>query len=247
MKKNLTLTIAVMLFVATTACTQTSSSGAKKDFSKVTDTTVVSAADFSYAFGLNVADAVKKFGVEDFDKNEFINAFKARLDNVDTVAPMKVNLILNNFMRSHHMKKQEQEEAAEKAKHSGRIEEGQAFLEKNKNEDGVITAASGLQYKIIQQGTGAYPTAEDQVEVHYRGTLLDGTEFDSSYSRGETATFPLRGVIAGWTEGIQKINEGGKIRLFIPYQLAYGPREMSQHIKPYSTLIFDVELIKIVK
>ena len=127
----------------------------------------------------------------------------------------------------------------------GHREEGAEFLAKNKTEAGVQTTASGLQYKVITQGTGKKPGPRDVVEVHYRGTLINGTEFDSSYKRKETIEFPLNGVIAGWTEGLQLIQEGGKVLLYIPYQLAYGERGAGGVIPPYATLIFEVELIKV--
>lgn len=121
---------------------------------------------------------------------------------------------------------------------------GEAFLAENAKKPGVITTASGLQYQVITEGTGATPGATDNVTVHYKGTTLDGKEFDSSYSRGAPATFPLNRVIAGWTEGLQLMKEGGKSRLFIPSNLAYGERGAGRDIGPNSTLIFDVELIK---
>tara|TARA_R110002167_G_scaffold71688_6_gene202100 strand:+ start:1849 stop:2580 length:732 start_codon:yes stop_codon:yes gene_type:complete len=122
---------------------------------------------------------------------------------------------------------------------------GQAFLAENAKKSGVTTTTSGLQYKIITPGDGSLPTAADTVQVHYRGTLIDGTEFDSSYSHGGPATFPLNGVIPGWTEGLQLISKGGKAELYIPSELAYGPRGMGQVIGPNSTLVFEVELLDI--
>ncbi len=127
----------------------------------------------------------------------------------------------------------------------GHREDGETFLASNKTQPGVETTASGLQYKVIAQGTGKQPGPRDVVEVHYRGTLIDGKEFDSSYARKETIEFPLNGVIKGWTEGLQLIREGGKIMLYIPYALAYGERGMGSVIPGYATLIFEVELIKV--
>ena len=121
---------------------------------------------------------------------------------------------------------------------------GEKFLAENKTKEGVITTASGLQYKVLTEGSGKSPTATDTVVCHYRGTLLDGTEFDSSYKRGEPAEFPLNRVIPGWTEGIQKINKGGKIRLYIPANLAYGD-DGRPGIPPGAALIFNVELLDI--
>ena len=122
---------------------------------------------------------------------------------------------------------------------------GEKFLAENKTKEGVITTASGLQYKVLTEGSGKSPTATDTVVCHYRGTLLDGTEFDSSYKRGEPAEFPLNRVIPGWTEGVQLMKEGAKYQFFIPSNLAYGPRGAGGVIGPDATLIFEVELIKI--
>ena len=124
--------------------------------------------------------------------------------------------------------------------------EGIAFLVINAKKDGIVTTESGLQYQIINEGEGASPSATDKVTVHYQGTTLDGTEFDSSYKRGQPATFPLNRVIAGWTEGLQLMKEGAKYQFFIPPGLAYGKRGAGRVIAPNSTLIFDVELLKVV-
>lgn len=124
---------------------------------------------------------------------------------------------------------------------------GAAFLADNKQQDGVIETASGLQYKITAAGDDVKPAAEDMVTVHYRGTTIDGAEFDSSFARGMPATFSLQSVIAGWTEGLQVIGQGGKATLYIPADLAYGDRSPSTKIRPGSTLIFDVELIAVDK
>ena len=126
-------------------------------------------------------------------------------------------------------------------------QEGGAFLAENKSRPGVVALPSGLQYQVLQEGTGATPGRTDKVTTHYHGTLLDGTVFDSSYERGQPATFPVNGVIAGWTEALTKMKEGAKWRLFIPSDLAYGAQGAGDDIGPNATLIFDVELLSVKK
>ncbi len=128
---------------------------------------------------------------------------------------------------------------------SSNLEKGEAFLKENASKPGVHTTPSGLQYKIITEGTGKKPTVTDTVLVNYRGATIDGVEFDSSYKRNAPISFPLNGVIPGWTEGVQLIKEGGKIQLFIPSNLAYGSRGAGGVIPPDATLVFDVELLKV--
>jgi FKBP-type peptidyl-prolyl cis-trans isomerase len=125
------------------------------------------------------------------------------------------------------------------------LAKGEAFLKENATKEGVVTTASGLQYKILTEGTGKSPKATDTVLVHYAGTLLNGTEFDSSYKRKEPIEFPLNHVIAGWTEGVQLMKEGAKFRFFIPSKLAYGSRGAGRDIGPNEALIFEVELLKV--
>jgi FKBP-type peptidyl-prolyl cis-trans isomerase len=125
------------------------------------------------------------------------------------------------------------------------LEQGQAYLKANASKPGVHTTPSGLQYKVITEGKGKSPKATDTVMVNYRGTTIDGTEFDSSYKRNEPISFPLNGVIPGWTEGVQLMKEGGKIQLYIPSNLAYGSAGAGGVIPPDSTLIFDIELLKV--
>lgn len=135
--------------------------------------------------------------------------------------------------------------AAYEEKSAANLEAGANFLKENAKKDGVMTTESGLQYKILTQGDGAKPAPTDTVKVHYRGTLIDGTEFDSSFKHGQPATFPLNGVIPGWTEGLQLLTKGTKAELYIPSALAYGPGGMGQAIGPNSTLVFEVELLDI--
>lgn len=191
----------------------------------------------SYAIGLLTAEQWKRQGIE---VNPDVIA--AVIDDVQAGKPpqlseAEVRAALDKFQ-------QQQEDKAKLAAEQNKAE-GASFLAKNKENKGVVETTSGLQYQIVEAGEGEHPKASDRVTVHYRGTLLDGTEFDSSYSRGQPATFPLNGVIAGWTEGVQLIKPGGKIKLFIPSELAYGDRGAPPTIKPGATLVFDVELISI--
>jgi FKBP-type peptidyl-prolyl cis-trans isomerase FklB len=140
--------------------------------------------------------------------------------------------------------KMKQEEMAKKAGEKNK-KEGDAFLAENKKKEGVKTLASGLQYKVIKAGTGKKPKLTDTVTTHYRGTLIDGTEFDSSYRRGQPVSFPVNGVIPGWTEALQLMEEGAKWQLFIPPQLAYGEQGAAPAIGPHATLIFEVGLISL--
>ncbi|MDR3711644.1 MAG: FKBP-type peptidyl-prolyl cis-trans isomerase [Puia sp.] len=130
-------------------------------------------------------------------------------------------------------------------KSSANLKAGQDFLAVNKDKPGVVSLPSGLQYEIITQGSGKKPLASNNVTCHYHGTLIDGSVFDSSVKRGQPATFPLSGVIKGWTEGLQLMAEGSKWRFFIPPQLGYGDRQVGPHIGPNSTLVFEVELLKV--
>jgi FKBP-type peptidyl-prolyl cis-trans isomerase len=125
------------------------------------------------------------------------------------------------------------------------LAKGEKYLEDNAKKEGVVTTASGLQYKVLTEGSGKAPKSTDTVLVHYEGTLIDGKVFDSSYRRGEPIEFPLNRVIAGWTEGVQLMKEGAKYRFFIPSRLAYGPRGAGRDIGPNEALIFDVELLKV--
>ena len=155
-------------------------------------------------------------------------------NNELAVSHKEAQQIVNKYL-------QEKEEEQAKEMKSAGIE----FLKKNAEKEGVITTASGLQYMVLSEGNGKSPKATDQVKCHYEGMLIDGSLFDSSLQRGTPATFPLNGVIAGWTEGLQLMKEGSKFRFFIPYELGYGARGAGASIPPYSTLIFDVELIEV--
>jgi FKBP-type peptidyl-prolyl cis-trans isomerase len=168
-----------------------------------------------------------------------LDAFNAGIQDVFKNEPLKVEKEQTQMIVQQFIQK------GMEAKTKKAREEGDAFLEANKSKEGVKVTASGLQYKIVQEGSGKSPAATDNVTVHYTGKLVDGTVFDSSVQRGEPATFGLNQVIPGWTEGLQLLKEGGKAILYIPYQLGYGERGAGGQIPPYSTLIFEVELIKV--
>jgi FKBP-type peptidyl-prolyl cis-trans isomerase FklB len=189
----------------------------------------------SYSLGVNIGENIKA-QFPDIDLKNFELAIKDVLDNKKEpkISGADAQKIIQDFF------KKQQEKASESI-----IEEGEKFLEDNKKRKGVITLESGLQYEILKSGEGAKPSLEDQVTTHYHGTLIDGTVFDSSVERGQPATFPVGGVIKGWTEALQLMAVGSKWKLFVPYSLAYGERGAGPQIGPYTTLIFEVELIKI--
>lgn len=188
----------------------------------------------SYAIGVSIGSMIRGTDLGDLNYQKFVEGFK----DITSNNPLKLNdEDINRIIMEYLTARSEYSSQAS-------IEEGVAFLEQNKTKAGVKTTASGLQYEILSEGAGAYPTAEDVVEVHYVGTLLSGEVFDSSYDRGESISFALNEVIPGWTEGIQLINEGGKIKLWIPSDLGYGDRGAGS-IPPHSLLIFEVDLIKI--
>jgi len=188
----------------------------------------------AYAVGVTVADFVT-MQFDGLDARALEQGLADRLAGTETlVATDSVQTIVQTFQ-------QEQQEAKAAANQAA----GEAFLAENAERPGVQVTASGLQYEVITEGDGPRPEASDQVTVHYRGTLLDGTEFDSSYSRGEPATFPLDRVIAGWTEGLQLMPVGSEYKFYIPSDLAYGPRGAGGAIGPNATLVFEVELLEI--
>ena len=196
---------------------------------------------FSYALGMNLGGSLKKQGV-DVDPALLSQGLKAALAGGKTLLTQEeaqaVLMAVQNDMRK---KQTEKMQVAGEAN----IKEGEAFLAANKSKEGVIALPSGMQYKILKAGTGPKPAATDSVVCNYRGTLINGKEFDSSYKRGQPATFPVTGVIKGWTEALQLMPVGSKWQLFIPSTLAYGERGAGGDIGPNATLIFEVELMSI--
>lgn len=174
-------------------------------------------------------------GLTDLDTKTFTEAINDVVSNSD----LKINPEdINSYLQDYFGKLQQEQQ-------SKAIEEGKSFLENNKNADGVTTLDSGLQYKILKEGDGAKPKATDTVTTHYHGTLISGDVFDSSVERNQPASFPVNGVISGWTEALQLMPVGSKWKLFVPSNLAYGERGAGQQIGPHTTLIFEVELISI--
>jgi FKBP-type peptidyl-prolyl cis-trans isomerase FklB len=195
----------------------------------------------SYAIGMDMGGSLKRNSI-DVDIDALVKGLKDALAGGKMMmTEQEQRETLMAFQKEFQAKQQEKMKAlAEKNK-----KEGEAFLAENKKKQGIKILPSGLQYKIITEGKGASPKETDTVTVNYRGTLIDGTEFDSSYKRNEPATFPVKGVIKGWTEAIQLMKEGAKWQLFIPSDLAYGERGAGGTIGPNATLIFEVELLKI--
>jgi len=199
----------------------------------------------AYSLGLNIAKDLKRAQLDTILPPEFIiagltHSFSEKTDLLISEDDA-LKMISNYFERLNELKKDNEKNEAEKTKKIGKT-----FLENNKQDKSIIVTESGLQYKIIKQGNGPKPTESSKVKVHYKGTLIDGTVFDSSYDRGEPVEFGVTQVIKGWTEALLLMPVGSKWKVFIPYDLAYGERSAGNHIKPFSTLIFEIELLDIV-
>jgi FKBP-type peptidyl-prolyl cis-trans isomerase FklB len=200
----------------------------------------------SYAFGIVNYNAL----TQDSLVLDPMLVAKAMQDGKDGKALMADDIARSYimvFINEREAKKAQLKAEVDKETYKDFIAQNEAFLAKNKEKAGVTTTASGLQYEVLVMGTGPKPTAESTVKVNYVGTLIDGTEFDSSIKRNEPAQFPVSGVIAGWTEALQLMPVGSKFRLFLPQSIAYGATGAGEVIKPYSTLIFEVELLEIIK
>jgi FKBP-type peptidyl-prolyl cis-trans isomerase FklB len=198
-------------------------------------------AKISYGIGMSLGTDFKAQGIE-IDPEVMVQAIKDVTSGGKTLmTEEEVRKVITDFQKELAAKQEA------KAKEGGikNQKDGEAFLVENSKKEGVVTLPSGLQYKVVKKGTGKKPGPTDGVTVHYKGTLIDGTEFDSSYKRGEPVSFPVGGVIPGWTEALQLMEEGSKWQLFIPAKLAYGERGAGAQIGPNSTLIFEVELLKV--
>ncbi len=231
MKKVMILpVILAMIFVVD--CGKSSEKPAKADFDKT-----------SYAVGYDVASRTGLVEIaKEVDVDVLLQGLRDALSGKEAkISAEEREKIIEKF------KEDMTEKQLEQAKQQGEKNkvEGKAFLEKNAKKAGVKTTASGLQYEVLRTGSGVNARAIDRVKVHYRGTLVDGTEFDSSYKRGEPIVFPLKGVIPGWTEGVQLMNVGSQYRLTIPPHLAYGEQGAGRLIAPHAVLIFEIELLGI--
>ena len=231
--KQVYLVILAALYLLFTSCAQETEKTELKTKSE----------KMSYALGANIGASIKPAAAE-IDYDALIQGVKDTLEGrkplLTAAETQKLLGELNALMRT---------KSNEKSKKLGEknMQEGEAFLAENKEKAGVTTTASGLQYEVMKEGSGAKPQKTDRVSVHYAGTLIDGTEFDSSYKRGSPAAFAVTGVIKGWTEVLQLMNVGSKYRVSIPSDLAYGLRGSPPTIGPNATLIFEVELLDIVK
>ena len=196
----------------------------------------------SYALGIGIGHQLANMGGQELNIDDFAQAVKDVLGGKDLkIKSSEAQQIVQNFFAEQEEKiNKQRQEAGKMAK-----EAGEKYLAENAKKDGIITLPSGLQYQVLKEGNGKKPSAKDSVKCHYEGFLIDGTVFDSSVQRGEPAVFGLQQVIAGWTEGLQLMQEGAKYRFFIPYRLAYGEGGAGSSIPPYAALIFDVELIQV--
>lgn len=195
----------------------------------------------SYAFGVNIANRIKSTGLT-FETEALSQGISDAMSGRDLRLPQaELKKAHAEFIKQAQAFLQQQKQSSDTAN----LESGNLFLEENAKKEGVITTNSGLQYKVITPGTGAMPKETDTVVTHYRGTTIDGKEFDSSYKRNQPASFPVKGVIKGWTEALQLMKVGAKWQLFIPSNLAYGAQKRSELIQPNTTLIFELELLDV--
>ena len=229
--------VALVAALAVAAC-------AKKDGASGTSSLTTDQEKFGYAIGVDIGKSLAQQVKDEVDLVALVDGIEETLAGQEPRLDEETREKIKSEVSRRIQEKQMQERTAKAA---AAKEAGEKFLAENGKREGVKTTASGLQYEILKEGSGAMPKATDKVTVHYRGTLIDGTEFDSSYSRNQPVTFPLSNVIPGWTEGLQLVKTGGKAKLFIPSSLAYGERGAGPKIGPNETLVFEVELVAIEK
>ena len=229
--------------VAVCACAGLLFACAKKEEPPKPVELTTDAQKFGYAIGIDLGNSLKPVS-----SHVDVAALKQGLDDVSSGATLKLDDAARESIKQTVSKKMQEEQVKQREEAAAKAQaEGEAFLAENAKKEGVKTTASGLQYKVITEGSGESPTAADEVTVHYKGTLINGEEFDSSIARGQPVTFPLGNVIEGWTEGVQLMKPGAKYQFFIPSKLAYGERGAGVKIGPNQTLIFEVELIEVKK
>lgn len=235
--KYFTLILFILFGLGATAQKDGKNKKSKKSKNKTEMTLKTEVDTVSYSIGLNIAENLSNQGLADLNVDALAQGMMDYLNENDlAITKEQGEQIIQAYMQKKAM------EVANVNK-----KEGEEFLAKNAEKKGVVTLPSGMQYEIIEEGTGPVPTANDKVKTHYHGTLIDGTVFDSSVQRGQPATFGVTQVIQGWQEALQLMPVGSKWRLYIPYNLAYGDRGAGGQIGPFATLIFDIELIEIVK
>ncbi|MBS0000386.1 MAG: FKBP-type peptidyl-prolyl cis-trans isomerase [Cyclobacteriaceae bacterium] len=189
----------------------------------------------SYSLGVNIAQNIKSQGMDELNIEAMANAFSDVFeDDSLKIDEMTCSMLINTYFQNLQSSNAEES-----------MQEGLAFLEENKSRQNVVTTESGLQYEVLEEGSGPKPGENDTVSVHYHGTTIDGTVFDSSVDRGEPVSFPVNGVIQGWQEALQLMPAGSKWKIFVPSELAYGERGAGRDIGPNETLVFEVELISI--
>ncbi len=200
----------------------------------------------SYAIGNNIGKSFERDNLDSLNIDYVAKGIKDALaEDTSIFNERTVNSVLMSFSIKKRAEAEKERQAKAKIEFQGNLEAGQKFLAENAKKEGVVTTKSGLQYKVIKEGKGKTPTATDKVRVHYTGTLIDGTKFDSSFDRKEPAEFGVTQVIKGWTEALQLMKEGSEYELYVPYELGYGDRPAGNLIKPFSTLIFNVKLLKV--
>lgn len=243
MKKALIVAAGLMMVGVSAVQAQTGAPPAKPGApaANPADPLSTTAGQASYAIGMNIGNSIKNDGLEVNLQALVAGIADAMAGNKSKLTDAQAQAAVQEFVTAMQARQAERmKSAGDKNKR-----DGEAFLATNKQKQGVVTLPSGLQYMVIKAGNGKQPKLTDTVTTHYHGTLIDGTVFDSSVARGEPATFSVGGVIRGWTEALQLMKVGDKWRLFVPSELAYGPRSPSPEIGPNSVLVFDVELLNI--
>jgi len=233
MKYSIAVAVAAIIFMGGTVNAQKDKTKTKPVKGK--KVVLANAQDsLSYCIGVAVMKNVTDQGISTLNMDAVTQGFKDGSANTPVIDANTANKYVNDYFMKQYQLKAEKDKAAQTT-----------WLEENKKKEGVKVTSSGLQYKIITQGTGVVPQDNNKVKVHYAGTLIDGTTFDSSYDRGEPIEFPVTGVIKGWVEALKMMPQGSKWELYIPYDLAYGDKGAGAQIPPYATLIFTVELLEV--